>query len=226
MTMNFFACFPITNTYECIGLGETCTVSAALQMFGLRNAAYPFDWIISPYKSLCNVLEQDFHDFLDPYYLSIRADNHGIINKYELVFVHDFPTIYYSGDLENEDTVGENDLHPDWINFLPEIQKKYARRIQRLRDICMSDNKVYFIRHRGITSQHQACVLRNILKTAYPNLDFVLVVIGSDPSFSTQWEEHNIKNYYLHDTTVWNDVAQWKNIFIDLGLYNSKELEA
>lgn len=220
--LSSFVCLPIDNSYECIGLGETCTVAAALQMFQLRKAAYPLDWTICNYNALCSILQEDFKDFLNPNYLSIRADNHGIINKYGLVFVHDFPTIYYSGDVEKEDTVGENELRHDWINFLPEIQNKYERRIQRLRDVCISEKKIYFIRHGGIKDKQQACALRDILKKAYPYLDFILVIIGNDLSFEKPWEESHIKNYYLRNTTVWNDVAEWKNIFIDLGLLSLK----
>lgn len=39
--MSLLFCLPIVSMYECIGLGETCTVAAALQRFELRNAAYP-----------------------------------------------------------------------------------------------------------------------------------------------------------------------------------------
>ena len=214
----FFPCFPVDNTYECIGLGETCTVGAALQAFELRKAAYPFDWIISPYASLCSVLEQNFQDFLNPSYLSVRSDKHGIINKYGLVFVHDFPTIHYLGDPKNDDLINENVLSQEWIKFLPDIQEKYDRRIERLRDTCMSSKKIYFIRHGGIRSRDEACILRNILKTTYPSLDFTLVIVGNNSYFAEQWEEQNIKNYHLKDTGIWNDVAEWKAIFVDLGL--------
>lgn len=221
MIISFFHCSPINSSYECISLGEVCTVGAALQAFELRNAAYPFDWIISQYKPLCTVLEQNFHDFLNADYLSVREDNHGVINKYGLVFVHDFPTFNYIGNLETEDIVNENVLHPNWLQFLPAIQKKYDRRIQRLHDVCNDNKKIYFIRHGGIQSQNQACALRDILKTAYPYLDFILVIVGNDPSFANQWGEHNIRNYYLGNQAVWNDVAEWQKIFTDLGLLSA-----
>ena len=227
MAMSLFCCFSINSMYECIGLGEVCTVAAALQRFELRNAAYPFDWIISHYPSLISVLENDFQDFLDPEYLSVRDDNKGIINKYGLVFVHDFPTNHYVGDVETQDNpIAESVLHPDWIRFLPEVQRKYERRIQRLRDIVNSDKKVYFIRHGGIRSAQEACVLRDILKKLYPTLDFTLVIVGYDSSFAQPWGEHNIRNYYLSMAQAWNDVAEWERIFIDLNLITEKETKA
>lgn len=223
LLLAIFSSYSMDNTYEyeCISLGEVCTTAAALQAFGLRKAAYPFDWTISMYQSLYDILKNDFQDFLNPNYLSIRPDNHGIINKYGLVLVHDFPTMHTSNDIENADLINEDTLHPDWINFLSDVQKKYNRRIERFRNMCMSNKKIYFIRHGG-TSRDRACLLRNLLKTSYPHLNFTLVIVGHDSSFATPWKEKNIKNYYLDSTTVWNDVAQWKNIFIDLGLYNNK----
>jgi hypothetical protein len=221
MISSFFY-FPLQGMYECISLGESCTVAAALEAFELRNAAYPFDWTISFYESLCNTLEQDFEDFLNPTYFSIRPDNRGIINKYGQIFVHDFPTYNYLGDFEKEENPINGDvLHPDWIQFLPQVQEKYNRRIQRFRSICNSNKKIYFIRHMGIIDQDQACRLRNILKTAYPNLDFILVIIGNNSYFAEPWNEPNIRNYYLGNPAVWNDVAEWKKIFIDLGLISS-----
>jgi hypothetical protein len=210
------------NSYECIGFGETCTVAAALQAFNLRNSAYPFDWTISHYESLCEILENDFHGFLNQDYLRLREDGHGVINKYGLIFVHDFPTITYSGNVETEDTVGEGELCSNWIDFLPEIEKKYARRIQRLRDVCNSNKKVYFVRHMGIRSKEEACILRDIIKKHYPHLDFILVIASNDSSFDNPWEEENIKNYYLKPTEKWNDIAEWKKIFVDLGLVSAK----
>jgi len=216
--MIFLFCGVIHSAYECIGLGETCTVAAALEVFNLRNAAYPFDWIISEYRSVCNILEEDFQDFLNPDYLSIHPNFHGVINKYGLVFVHDFPTVGYTGELNIDAPLNEDILHPDWINALPEIEKKYLRRIERFRHACMSNKKIFFIRHQGIKSVQEACVLRNILKKSYPNLDFILIIVGNDSSFAEPWDEPNIKNYYLKQTSVWNDVNEWATIFKDLGL--------
>lgn len=219
MLIIFLPCFSADNSYECIGLGSNCTVASALEAFELRNAAYPFDWIVSRYESLCAVLEQDFYDFLNPDFLSVDADNYGIINKYGLGLMHDFPTVEFVGDFEQvEGPLGHGKLRQDWIKFVPEVEKKYARRIQRFRDVCSNNKKIFFIRYGGINSREEACILRNILKTAYPHLDFTLVTVGNDESFAEPWQEENIKNYHLKITTAWNDVAEWKKIFLDLGL--------
>jgi len=56
------------------------------------------------------------------------------------------------------------------------------------------------------------------MESKYPNLDFVLVAVGNDPKYAQSWGEQKIRNYYLNDTQVWNDVKEWQRIFTDLGL--------
>jgi hypothetical protein len=223
MLIVYFSCLVAKNNIECISLGEVCTTGAALQAFDLRNAAYPFDWNISFYESLCAILENDFKDFLNPEYLIVREDNLGIINKYGLVFVHDFPTTHQTHDIETTDIVGQGAVDPCWLDFLPDIEKKYERRIERFRETCSSDKQVYFIRHFGIHSLEEARHLRDLITKKYPQLDFILVIIGNDPSFGISWEEPGIKNYFLDMKEVWNDVAEWKRIFLDLNLISSSD---
>lgn len=220
--INFSLSFSMNSTFECISLGSNCVVASALEVFQLRNAAYPFDWIVSPFESLCAVLEQDFYDFLNPDYLSVDDNNYGILNKYGFGLMHDFPTVEFVGDFEHvEGPMGHGKLRQDWIKFLPEVEKKYARRIQRLRDVCKGNKKIFFIRYGGINSREEACTLRNILKNSYPNLNFILVIIGNQFSFSEQWGEHAIKNYYFSNQIAGNDVTEWKKIFTDLNIISA-----
>ena len=187
---------------ECISMGTHCSAAAAIQAYDLRKAAYPFDWMISDFHHLYATLQDDFRDFLNPSYLHVRNDNHGIINKYGLVFVHDFPTIHYSGNnIQNEDNIGESILHPEWITFLPEIQTKYDRRINRFRERCSGNKKIYFIRHFG-SSRGEAIRLRDLIQQMYPALDFTLVIVGNNQNYSALWGEKNIRNYYLNDSVA------------------------
>ena len=213
-------CTPLypQNNFECISLGEVCSTAAAFQAFNLRNAAYPFDWVISHFPALCWTISDDFKDYLNPVYFKVRGDNHGVINKYEVVFVHDFPTVDYTGNnIQKEDLITESVLSPDWIQALPLIQDKYKRRINRFIEKCNSKSKVYLVRHLEIT-RDEAIGLRSLIESKYPNLDFVLVVVGNNPAYANPWGDQKIKNYYLNDTQVWSDVKEWKRIFSDLGI--------
>lgn len=113
--------------------------------------------------------------------------------------------------------INESIFAPDWLNALPLIQNKYARRIYRFIEKCNSQNKIYFFRHFNIT-RNEAIKLRNLIESKYPNLDFILVAIGNNPAYAKKWGERKIQNYYLNDTQVWNDVREWKRIFNDLGI--------
>lgn len=207
------------NNFKCISLGEVCSTSAALQAFNLRNAAYPFDWTISPLSGVSLALFEDFQEYLNPKYFKIRGDKHGVINKYGITFVHDFPTINYTGNnIEQEDLINENILLSSWLGSLPQIQDKYFRRIRRFLEDCNSKDKIFFFRHFSAT-KNAAIKLRDLIEIKYPNLQFTLVIVGNKPDeYIKPWHERKIKNYYLNDTLVWNDVKEWNKIFTDLGL--------
>jgi len=138
-------CFSLyaQSNFECISIGAECSTGAALQAFKLRSFACPFDWVISSFPAMRSAIADNFSDYLNPQYFKIRKDNHGVINKYGIVFVHDFPTIHYTGNnIENVDAISESILAPDWIKSLPFIQDKYARRINRFTEQCNSENKI------------------------------------------------------------------------------------
>ena len=49
-----------------ISVGPQCATAAILQKLGLRQAAFPFDWVFSSLAMVCHCLEDDFRTFLDP----------------------------------------------------------------------------------------------------------------------------------------------------------------
>ncbi len=57
-----------------ISLGPTCTAAEMLEMLGLRQAAFPFDWIVSSLAMVEHCLDDAFRTFLDPQF-------HQRINK-------------------------------------------------------------------------------------------------------------------------------------------------
>jgi len=52
------------NSSEFISLGCFCSVSNALQMLGLKNNSYPFDWVRSSADGIIHCLDMQFEDFL------------------------------------------------------------------------------------------------------------------------------------------------------------------
>ena len=104
-----------------ISLGFFCGPAQEIKSIGLRNASYPFDWIISNFESVLLLLKNNFKDFLKEEFLIIDKtekelkETYVIKNtKYDIKFFHDFKKGY---------SIYEQ---------LPEIKEKYNRRIQRL----------------------------------------------------------------------------------------------
>lgn len=62
-----FAC-PVVEVWarqcEFISLGCYCTVAQAIKDLGIRQRAYPFDWVRSPMEGVIRCFEEQFEDFL------------------------------------------------------------------------------------------------------------------------------------------------------------------
>ena len=100
-----------------ISLGHFCGVAQELERLGLRDASYPFDWLITKREPLHRLINNHFDGFLeyDNLYQS-QAEKNIYRNKY-----YDFGVSFYH----------------DFSRYIPldaqldEVQKKYARRIER-----------------------------------------------------------------------------------------------
>lgn len=75
-----------------ISLGYFCSVALELERFGLRDASYPFDWIISDIKSVFECIENNFDNIFDINLLSQSQNEHKNYKniKYGFYFFHDF----------------------------------------------------------------------------------------------------------------------------------------
>ena len=98
-----------------ISLGYFCSVALELERFGLRDASYPFDWIISDIKSVFECIENNFESILDINLLSQSQNEHKNYKniKYGFYFFHDF------------------DKYIPLSSQLDVVKKKYNRRIER-----------------------------------------------------------------------------------------------
>ena len=170
-----------------ISLGETCNVATALKDHNLRKQSLPFDWNITPFYSLLSILDDDFQDFLNPNYLVLRDDERTVINtKYGIEFAHDFPTNIPDPPHDNLHTEHSlNSLcsfHPirsNFLDYLPEVQEKYKRRIDRLYGILQGTDDVIFIRHNHSHVFREEIVrLYDLVCSKFPLLNFTLVLMG------------------------------------------------
>lgn len=186
----------------CISLGSKCNPAICLRLLGLREQAFPFDWLGTSFNALYNALNDDFKYFLQD--IKVNPIKTGIIDFYGINFVHDLPTMHHpviSPDFNNP--IASATLHPDWKLALPDVREKYQRRIARFNELCNSTATIYFIRTDEIT-QAQSLELHRLLTKKYPLLTFTLVVLKQDQRFKKNWKLPGIKNFYLHGS---DDIA-------------------
>lgn len=176
-----------------VSLGSHCVPASIIRLSGLRKAAFPFDWILSlDNDGIIQILEDDFAYFLDEEFLvpdSLllpKAQAENLVHlKYHIEFVH------------------EGNFRSDYFQNLQKLKEKYARRVQRFRDLGSFPGTVYFLRcnyidaekdvHRsfkpsGIVeiSDEEAFKIYTALKNRFPILKFKLVIINQSQPFDGQ----------------------------------------
>ena len=75
-----------------ISLGYFCGVATDLEILGLRSYSYPFDWLISSFPEVVNLIDKEFDGFLDFDNLSQNTccRSHYRDDKFKIYFFHDF----------------------------------------------------------------------------------------------------------------------------------------
>lgn len=183
--------------FEIVPVGVNCDVAHYLREHSLRQAAYPFDWTVTPIQSVIALLRNDFQDFLREENLvflpsvqrllfkedeiDLEVNNEivtpALCQKYKILFPHDFSVS------------GKDDL--------PSVQDKYAKRIRRLSKILRSNKEVFFVRQDTALNDWQnaqyasalGCAFQNpsenwrstldqVLKQKYPDLKFRIMELN------------------------------------------------
>lgn len=204
-----------------ISLGSDCHVAERLNHYQLRDAAYPFDWVIlEDFDSVTDVIEDYFQHWLDPNFLEYRGKQ--IFNKYYcLSFVHDFPIVGCPTLISSEgDHSSFGIIDPNFIKFIPQAAEKFERRISRFFSVLSSNNPVIFIRANA--TFHSAQRFVKLIKTKYPNLPFLLVVVCPPKLIDNTWNIENVKNFYALDSSErfgwwWGDKT-WNYVLKEIKL--------
>ena len=180
-----------------VSLGSYCAPASLARSCGYRKAAFPFDWnICLDGEKLIEILDEDFAHFLNEDYLVPFGWATLMHTRYHLEFVHDG-----SWDAENASL------------YLPLLQAKYKRRIERFKNLKNHRGKVIFIRaayiystedmHRFYKikenieiSEEYALKLYETIKKYFPKLYFSLIIINN--------HEHQciIEEKKLHDSLL------------------------
>lgn len=186
------------NAVTLISLGKNCNIAHNLRAIGLRDAAYPFDWMISDFDAICAAFEDDFQKFLDPASLKEGEDPREIIDYYGLRYRHDFPRNGYEVTLNETETLLFGSIREDWRDFIDAVREKYQRRINRLKKVLKGTDYVYLIRYQ--ITKDEALQLRNIIASQYPELQFTFIAVND--AIEHDWGLDEIKNL---DGEAWND---------------------
>jgi hypothetical protein len=98
-----------------ISLGYFCSVAMELEKYGLRDASYPFDWLITDFEGVMDAISNHFSDYLLYDNLYQNKDNRSIYfdKKYKFSYVHDF------------------NKYRSLSSQIDQVKEKYDRRIAR-----------------------------------------------------------------------------------------------
>lgn len=217
------------NTPLVIGIGQQCTIGFALREYGIREAAYPFDWIICFHDSLIRCLKEDFEHFFDPKSLTLYHNGKAVVDHYGHVFGHDLPTVSHAVESETGEVyIPEGSLRSDWQDYIPAVYEKYQRRIARFRKALEGTNHIYLIRHVLELTPNDALEIQQLIQKHYPNLSFTLIAVGETNVAKQDWNLPGIKNFYLEKRNPHNpEQRQWEQFFASLGIQpnSTQELE-
>ena len=163
-----------------VSLGSYCAPASLARSCGHRKAAFPFDWNISlDGEKLIEILEDRFLNFLNEEYLVPFGWATLLNTYYRLEFVHD-------GYWEEKDV----------LVYMPILQAKYKRRIERFKNLQQHRGKVFFFRSAYVhstedknryykieenieISEEYALRLHKALRAFFPNLNFTLIIINN-----------------------------------------------
>jgi hypothetical protein len=196
-----------------ISLGEACDVKYQIlnkfKEFNNIKETYFFDWIISDFKTVLDVLNQTFLESFKKENLNIDNSNNKYqnavvkINNYStFVSLHDVPKNY-------------NNTHVD--NFID----KYTRRYNRLIDLIKKNNKIFFIRKTSkIISDEDQNIFRKYLNNINPDNEITLVIlcdyIKEDYIIKHKLILINYEKLKLYDDNGWKGFNYNWNIILNI----------
>ena len=199
-----------------IPIGVDCGFTHLLKKYNFRNCSLPFDWTIS-YKGVSNIFKNNFENYLPT--LSdnfeskdsldfIPKNNNNFNNMCDVWFIHD---------------------------SFPNDTEKHTRRIEKLKTLLNSNEKIVFLRKSHGQHHHNeynikndiedAEELDNILTNNYPNLQYTIVValicghcFNSNICYTSTSKNVNIYNIAnIHPPDYYTTIPPlFENLFLDI----------
>ncbi len=202
MVLSLAICCPVLGA-EIISLGYACNVARASRYNGLRQIAYPFDWMITSMHSLRQAFEDDFSRVCQNMHL--RIDGKSVIDAYGLVYIHDFPTIRTAAIPVDGETLAVHPLVENWEESIPTVQAKIQRRLARMKALLEDGTPVVFVRYEEMKRKDSEGFIK-LFRKKFPHARLILAVLGSTSEFQTSWNIPHVINFYIDE----NDIRDWQ----------------
>lgn len=199
-----------------ISLGAQCAPAQALNFYKKRTISLPFDWITTNFGALYKCIDEDFKNFLvkDSLYIDPLEPVY-VRDSYGFGYLHDFPAYPTTFHIKE-----------DFLSQYDEIATRYQRRINRLINILKSgDMRVMFIRfdNKDEATKENAILLKNLIASKYPNLDFTVVLLTCSEESKIPWDLPRIKNYFVPWSDIWNYESEgWVKALTDINVILKK----
>jgi len=209
-----------------ISLGGTCAIAWNLQRYGLRDKAFPFDWLRAPdFYLIVKTIKDDFDKFFSELKITsststaypLSTDKHDfpmdektspavvVQNIHKIKFCHDFK--FNNG---KESTI-EN------LN-LSDVVDKYNRRIRRFYEILQQQQTIHFIRedhHKQytVTPSHE---LIEVIEKKNDKLDFKLtVLVHIDKGMEEKIVKYSHHGHQITVRYVYGEFTGWQRENLD-----------
>lgn len=208
--------------FICISLGSMCFPAKHLTHHDLHLRSYPFDWNITPFEALYNIIDNDFESFFDLSYMRTTSNWEEAVNtKYNFSFCH---TVITTNCYDTPN--GLQGINEEGVLHLEKIAEQFDRRIKRFHAVLNLGIPVFFFRHYR-TTPHQAIILKYLLQEKFPTCNFTLVILD-DNDDGEDWKNaktEGIKHYILNPKFDLSTIKPnqprhpaYTKIFQDLGL--------
>jgi len=111
-----------------ISMGNDCNPATDLRFLGLRETAMPFDWVRSTPNIISTCIRSDFAGFHTD--LRLNPISERVVDGLGIEFTHDYP---------NLETYNNVPVIEGWEAYIPLVNEKYHRRIQRFVGLIRSE---------------------------------------------------------------------------------------
>lgn len=220
----------VKNELLFISLGSHCLPAGLLRESALRQAAFPFDWIISlDNDGIVKAIQDNFLEFLNEYYLIPdhflleNASGANLIHmRYHFEFVHEGN---FQGSESRKNMEG--------------LKQRYQRRIERFRKLSQYTGTVVFLRccySSGLIDNHRYFKCAEILdisdedslklywalRTRFPRLKMKLIImnegnLSQHGIWIDKWLNENVLKVRYYFATESEMHSEYRQFFYSLG---------